>query len=300
MNFFKGNGVEKLELSEQTIYSLLPKRAKDTYKFQNGYVSVVAGSTDFPGAVRLAAHAAARIGAGGVIALIPESIRHITAGFYPEIIVWELKEHQGHLTHASAFEKFDKAQECSNALLIGCGMGRKETALHFIKDCLSHTKKPCVIDADALYALGVLGEKFILERACRPWVLTPHAGEFKRLLTAFGYGFESGIAQKLAREWECTLVIKGAPTIIYLPNGDYFENPTGNAAATTAGCGDVLAGIIAGLLAQGLAIGEAAIVGMYLAGKAADNYISTVGAHSLLASDIIDRLPMVLGAGNKT
>lgn len=291
--------MEKLELSEQTIYSLLPKRAKDTYKFQNGYVSVVAGSLDFPGSVRLAAHAAARIGAGGVIALIPESIRHVTPGFYPEIIVWELKEHHGYLTHASAFEKFDKAQECSSAILIGCGMGREETALHFIKDCLSHTKKPCVIDADALYALGNLGEKFILERACCPWILTPHRGEFERLLEAFGYRLEPQIAQKLAMKWQCTLVIKGAPTMIYLPNGDYYENSTGNSAATTAGCGDVLAGIIAGLLAQGLTIGEAAIVGMYLAGKAADNYISVVGAHSLLASDILDQLPMVLGARNK-
>lgn len=288
--------MKKLELSQHSIYGLLPKRARDAYKFQNGYVSVVGGSIDFPGAVRLAAHAAARVGAGGVIALIPESIRHITAGFYPEIIVWELKEHHGHLTQASAFEKFDKAQEYSKALLIGCGMGRDEAALHFIKDCLSHTNKPCVIDADALYALGILGEKFILDRPSGSWILTPHAGEFERLLRAFGYTFSASIAQKLAIKWQCTIVLKGGPTTTYLPNGNYFVNPTGNPAATTAGCGDVLAGIIAGLLAQGLAAENAAIVGIYLAGKAADDYISLVKAHSLLASDIIDQLPMVLGA----
>ena len=282
------------QISGKLIRDLLPKRATDATKFTNGYVSVVGGSIDFPGAVRLASHAAAKIGAGGVIALIPESIRHTTGAFLPEIIVWELKEYHGHLTHASAFEKVDKAHDNSKAILIGCGMGREEETILFIKDCLSHITKPCVIDADALYALGVLGEKFILERPHRQWTLTPHAGEFERLLTAFGYVFDQNIAQKLAVKWQCTLVLKGAPTMIYLPNGDCFENPTGNPAATTAGCGDVLAGIIAGLLAQGLSSEHAAIAGMYIAGKAADEYVKTYKFHSLLASDIIDWLPLML------
>lgn len=282
------------QISEQSIRDILPKRAKDATKITNGYLSVVGGSIDFPGAVRLAAHAAARIGVGGVIALIPESIRHTMSAFLPEIIVWELKEYQGHLTHASAFERVDKAQDNSQAVLIGCGMGREEETVLFIKDCLAHITKPCVIDADALYALAVLGEKFIIERSQRQWILTPHGGEFERLLTAFGYTFDQNIAQKLAVKWQCTLVLKGAPTMIYLPNGDCFENPTGNPAATTAGCGDVLAGIIAGLLAQGLSTEQAAIAGMYIAGKAADEYVKTYQFHSLLASDIIDWLPLML------
>lgn len=287
--------MEKLELSDATIQSFFPKRFKNAYKFANGYVTVVAGSNQFPGAARLAAHAAARVGAGGVIALVPESIRHTIAAFYPETIVWELKEHHGQLTHASAFEKFNIAQDRSKAVLIGCGMGRGDETLHFIKECLLHTKKQCVLDADALYALALFGEKFIIDQAQQNWILTPHAGELKRLLTSFGYTLDKDTVQNLAMKWNCTIVMKGFPTIIYLPDGKFFENPTGNLAATTAGCGDVLAGIIAGLLAQEQSPIRAAISGMYLAGKAADDYILDIKAHSLLASDIIERLPVTLG-----
>ncbi|WP_032112452.1 NAD(P)H-hydrate dehydratase [Candidatus Paracaedibacter symbiosus] len=286
--------MQKLELSTRQIQDCFPKRLKDTHKFTNGYVTVVAGSLQFPGCVRLAAHAAARVGAGGVIALIPESIQHVTSAFYPDIIVWQLKEHQGQLTHASAFEQFDSAQERSKAVLIGCGMGRGEETFHYIKECLLHTRKPCVLDADALYALASFGEKFIIEQAQRQWILTPHAGEFEHLLDVFGYISSHDIA-KLAMKWNCTIVLKGFPAMIYLPNGECFENPTGNVAASTAGCGDVLSGIIAGLLAQIGSPEQAAIAGMYLAGKVADDYVLEVKAHSLLASDIIERLPITLG-----
>lgn len=287
--------MEKLELSDAMIQSFFPKRPKNAYKFANGYVTVVAGSTQFPGAAKLAAHAAARVGAGGVVALVPESIRHTIGSFYPEIIVWELKEYSGQLTHASAFERFNIAQDRSKAVLIGCGMGRETETVHFIKECLLHTKKLCVLDADALYALTLLGEKFIIDQAQQNWILTPHTGELKRLLTSFGYALNKKTLHELAVKWNCTIVMKGLPTTIYMPDGKFFENPTGNPAATTAGCGDVLAGIIAGLLAQQQSPMQAAISGMYLAGKVADDYVLDVGAHSLLASDIIERLPVTLG-----
>lgn len=287
--------MERLELSETTIQGFFPERTRNSHKFTNGYVTVIAGSCQFPGSPRLTAHAAARVGAGGVITLIPESIRYTSAAFYPEIIVWELKEHHGQLTHASAFEKFNTAQERSRAVLIGCGMGREDETRHFIRECLLHTQKPCVLDADALYTLAILGEGFIIEHARQNWILTPHAGELKRLLDAFGYTLGKDIVQKLAIKWNCTIVLKGFPTVIYMPNGTFFENPTGNPAATTAGCGDVLAGIIAGLAAQGQALEKAVIGGVYLAGKVADDYILETKAHSLLASDIIERLPVALG-----
>lgn len=287
--------MEKLDLSEATIQSFFPRRSKDAYKFANGYVTIVAGSMQFPGAARLAAHAAARVGAGGVIALVPESIRHTVASFYPEIIVRELKEHHGKLTHASAFEKFNTAQARSKAVLIGCGMGRDDETLHFIKECLLHTKKLCVLDADALYALALFGEKFIVEQARGNWILTPHTGELKRLLASFGHILNKDTVHRLAIKWNCMIVMKGFPTTIYLPDGKIVENSTGNPAASTAGCGDVLAGIIAGLLAQEQSTEKAAISGMYLAGKVADDYILDVKTHSLLASDIIERLPVTLG-----
>lgn len=287
--------MEKLELSEAAIHGFFPKRTKDSHEFTNGYVTVVAGSIQFPGAARLAAHAAARVGAGGVITLIPESIRHTSAGFYPEIIVWELKEYHGQFTYASAFERFNVAQERSQVVLIGCGMGREDETYYFIKECLLHTQKLCVLDADALYALAILGEKFIIEQAQGNWVLTPHAGEWKRLLDAFGYTVGQNTAQELAMKWNCTIVLKGFPTVTYLPNGQLFANLTGNPAATTAGCGDVLAGIIAGLAAQEKSVEKAALSGVYLAGKVADDYVLDINGHSLLASDIIERLPLTLG-----
>ena len=151
------------KISGKLIRDLLPKRAKNATKFTNGYVSVVGGSIDFPGAVRLASHAAARIGAGGVIALIPESIRHTTAAFPPEIIVWELKEYQGHLTHASAFEKVDKAHDNSKAILLSkVKIKNLKNNLEFDYQLVSHAEadvKAKKISVDSPIGKGLLGAK---------------------------------------------------------------------------------------------------------------------------------------------
>lgn len=282
-------------LGPKDIQGLLPKRSQSSNKYMNGYLTVVAGSKRFPGAPRLASHAAARIGAGGVIALVPESISHTIPAFYPEIIIWELKQHGGVLTHATAFEQFEIAQKKSMAILIGCGLDREDETLMFVKNCLSHTSHPVVIDGDALYGLGEFGEEYLISNSQGRWILTPHFGELSHLLTRFNYDPLQADLQEIAKKWQCTVLFKGFPTLAYLPDGTVYENTTGNPSVTTAGCGDVLAGIIAGLLAQGLTPSDAACVGIYIAGKAADKYAQNIKSHSLLATDIINLLPEVLG-----
>lgn len=271
------------------IKSLFPKRTSQSHKFRNGYVSVVAGSKEFPGSLRLACHAAAQTGAGGVQAIFPEALWPCAGSLWPEIMVYPY-------TEPNAFEVVEKATSRSKALLIGCGIGRSSFTTQFVNHVLRTTSLPCVIDADALFALTQQKDDRFIEQNCQGcWILTPHQGELSLLCQRFGYDPKTVNLKELAQKWQCIFLIKGFPSILYMPDGTHYETPTGNPAASTAGCGDVLSGIIAGFLAQDLSTKDAAILGLYTAGQAADDIIQTTKSHSLIASDIINQLPITLG-----
>lgn len=288
------------------VSSQIPKRTHRTHKFTNGYLTAIVGSKSYPGAARLSTHGAARAGAGGVQVLIPESLWPLVSSFQPEIMPVLLKEQGGELSSVSAFETFVRASSRSRAILVGCGLGRNHFVSEFVEAVLSYTSLPTVIDGDALYILSQLPSTFREKHGQAPWILTPHGGEWQRLLVSHGYllddepFFDDFLdsdnqpfhrpSQKFAQDFKVVVVLKSFPSYIYLPSGEIFENPTGNPAATTAGCGDLLAGIIAGFLAQGLEVENAARVGLYLAGKAADEVIGRTGGHSLMASDILSAL----------
>lgn len=275
----------------------LPQRSSQSYKYQIGYLLALVGSHAFPGAAVLSCQAAARIGAGGVKAVIPHSIWPILASHFTEIMMIDAPETERGTLSISSFPVIQsEAQKCK-ALLVGCGIGRHPETQTLLHQILTTLKLPMILDADALWGLTEFGEGFVQKHAQGNWILTPHDGEFARLLgqEALLPEERENLLKIKAQEWNCVILLKGIPGLIACPDGTLYTNPTGNPAATTAGCGDVLAGICAGLLAQGLTPVQAAITGLYIAGLAADKYREIYGGHSLLASDLIHQLPLILG-----
>lgn len=281
-----------------TYASLIPRRTVESHKYLNGYLTALVGSRSFPGAARLCTHAAARVGAGGVQVLLPESLWPLVGSFPAEIMPILLKEHGGNVAPLAAFETFLEVSERSKALLVGCGLGRTPGIQELIKSILSHTQLPMVIDGDGLYALGKWGREFIHHHSKGQWILTPHQGELRRLRADLGYdnadqdeeSVNIEALTNMCRELRVVIVAKGFPSLVFTPHDGVHINETGNPAATTAGCGDVLAGMIAGYLTQGLRADKAARLGLYQAGRAADSFIARTGSHSLMASDILHEL----------
>lgn len=276
------------------IQQWLPKRGDNPNKYENGYVFGIVGSRSFPGAAVLSASAAARVGAGGVRCLVPESVWSIIAAHVTEIMLQSSIE-----TDDGGFA-LEALSQVANFILkckagwVGCGIGRHPETISFVRESLKLISVPMVLDADALMAVE---PTFIQHYAKGNWILTPHDGELERLIgrTSLTPANRAEVLIEHAKSWNCTILLKGFPSMIAGPNGELYENPTGHTAATTAGCGDVLAGLCAGLLAQGLTPLQAAVVGMYLGGMASDSYHEKYGGHTLMASDLLDQIPAVLG-----
>lgn len=176
----------------------------------------------------------------------------------------------------------------------GCGIGRHPETISFVRESLKQIQVPMVLDADALWAID---SAFIQNYCQGKWLLTPHEAEFKRLIGSISLTDQNraDVLKEHAVEWNCTILLKGFPALIAGPEGEVWENSTGSTAATTAGCGDVLAGICAGFLSQGLSPFQAAIVGMYIGGLASQAHQEAFGGHSLMASDLLTQVPYVLG-----
>lgn len=276
-----------IPITQQSVANLFPKRSRESHKYTNGYLISVVGSRTYPGAARLSTLASATVGAGAVQALIPASLWPLVGAFSPEIIPVLLPEtHEGDINPIASFEVFSNLIDRSRALLIGSGMGRSLGSLNLIEAILSHSNLPTVIDGDGLFALGKIGKTKIKQFSSGNWILTPHAGELKRLLT----DLEFDSVENLCAVLNLTILSKGFPSVLYSFTGEKYQSTNGNPAATTAGCGDVLAGIIAGYLAQGLKPQDAAQLGIYMAGAASDKYVKETKSHTLLASDIIKNL----------
>ncbi|AIK96000.1 NAD(P)H-hydrate dehydratase [Candidatus Odyssella acanthamoebae] len=276
-------------ITYQFVQGCFPKRDSAAHKYKNGFVTTFVGSFQYPGAARLCCHAAAQAGAGGVYALLPESLWPLIGSIPAEVIPYMIKEHDGVLSIVDSVENFLVIKEKSSAILLGPGIGRHASLSNLLKSMLSMTELPCVIDGDGLSILGQLGENFLIQHSHGRWLLTPHQGEWQQLLKSFEYN-PALSPQELAAKWGCTILLKGFPSHIYTVDGQIYVNTTGNPAATTAGCGDVLAGLIAGYLAQGLSPDQSACVGIYLAGQAADRLVATTRRHSVMATEILAEL----------
>ncbi len=287
-------------IDPELVAGFIPPRRPTDHKGSYGHVAVIGGAPGYTGAIALAGNAALRSGAGLVTAVVPASLYPVLAVKLTEVMTRPAPESSGggfsRTAHAALGELFSRV----TALAVGPGLGQDPETAIFLHDLLRGTELPTVIDADALNLLacdrGLLEDKSLRERRSR-WVLTPHPGEMARLLgTSIGdvQADRVGTAVKAGQAWGTTLVLKGAHTVVAAPDGQVLINPTGNPGLATGGTGDVLAGLIAGLLAQGLTPVQAAAVGVYVHGWAADRLAAARGMAGLIAGDLLDELPLAL------
>jgi NAD(P)H-hydrate epimerase len=283
-----------LRTTDAAVQAWLPHRTHEAHKYSVGLALVVAGSPGLTGAPAMASAAAARSGAGAVVCACPESIQPTLAGKLTEVMTLALPEGDDGLDADRALEVLAPRLAQARALLLGCGLGRARGTQDFIRRLLAQTDLPVVLDADGLNALA--GHTDLLDRhADGRWILTPHAGEFKRLAGEdVDLSDRVRVARDHARRWNVHLVLKGMPSLVATPDGTVYLNGTGNPALATAGTGDILAGFCAGLLAQGLTPEAAAVCGLHLGGAAADRYAEHYGPRSMVATDLLDQLPLVL------
>jgi NAD(P)H-hydrate epimerase len=264
----------------QEIYQPIPKFA---HKGSNGLGLLIAGSAQMPGAAILAAQAALRSGLGKLIVHAPatEVLDKVVVSV-PEVILSADRS-------ADCFSCLPEKLENCNALAIGPGLGKDFATQKGIYELLKKISYPIIVDADAL---NILAEN-------RDWltllpknsIITPHSAEFDRLAGKSANRFErTSIAQDFAQKHRIIVVLKGHYTTIVLPDRNVFLNTTGNQGMATAGSGDVLTGILLGLLTKGYSPENAAKMGVYLHGLAGDIALENQSHESLIASDIIDNL----------
>ncbi|MDD4182603.1 MAG: NAD(P)H-hydrate dehydratase [Candidatus Omnitrophica bacterium] len=278
----------------------LLKRKTNTHKGDYGYVFVLGGSPGLTGAVALCANAALRIGAGLVRAGVPESLSNVLAVKVTEATVLALKEDRGYLS-LQAFGEILKLLERIDVIALGGGAYQTPSVRSLLLKVIKEINKPMVIDADGLNALST-DLNVLKERKQKNIVLTPHMVEFSRLTKLTIEEIKDKrkeLVKEFAFKYNLTLVLKGNRTLVS-DGKTLFENNTGNPGMATAGCGDVLTGIIAGLMAQGLDALSAARFGVYIHGLSGDLAAKEKTETCLIASDIIEYLPAAIKKiGNK-
>jgi hydroxyethylthiazole kinase-like uncharacterized protein yjeF len=274
---------------------LLPDRPREAHKGTFGTVVVLAGSLGFTGAAYLASTAAARTGAGLVRLLVASTIYPILAAKCTEVMATPIQEvAPGAVGHA-AYDSVLRQLSTAEAGVIGPGLGRDRSTWRLVIDLVHHVTCPLVIDADALNALADAPRS--KSKLGKNRILTPHPGEMARLTgkTIEAIGADRvGAARKAAKEWGAVVVLKGARTVVAHPDGRISEDPHEVPALATGGTGDVLSGIIAGLIAQGSDPYAAAVTGVYIHAAAGRRLAQKLGDSGLLASDLLLEIPLVM------
>lgn len=272
-----------------------PKRSVSSHKGTFGHLLVIAGSTGTIGAGYLACRAALRSGAGLVTYALPAHAYEKFDLTAAEVMVQPIPDHHaGRLTPAG-IPALTHILSKMTAVAIGPGLGVHPETTQVLATLFAHLPQPLVIDADALNAIATTPS--LLDRRKGPTILTPHPAEMGRLIHATTTDVQAdrrAIAQAFATAHHVICVLKGHRTIIAPPRGVVYVNPTGNPGMATAGTGDVLTGVIGGLLAQKMPLLPAAIAGVYLHGLAGDMAAATKGATGMIASDLIEALPSAI------
>ncbi|MCB9100376.1 MAG: NAD(P)H-hydrate dehydratase [Anaerolineales bacterium] len=272
---------------------MLPPRPVSAHKGTFGTALIVAGSIDYTGAAILCGQAALQAGAGLVTLAVPQIIHPIAAAAIREATYCPLRHNDGFVA-PTAVQAVQKKSTKANALLIGPGLGHNDSTAIFLTDLLAlpDSLPPLVLDADAL---NILAQEREWWRQLPPdSVLTPHPGEMARLMGTTTQDVQANrlaIATEMAAKWQQIVLLKGAHTIVAAPHGRTMVLPFANPALAKAGSGDVLAGTIVSLRAQGVPPFEAAVAGAYLHGLAGENVRRTVGATSATAGDLVACLP---------
>ena len=285
-----------LELtSARDFAALLAPRPADSNKGMYGHVLIVGGSVGKSGAAAMAGMAALRAGAGLSTVATPARVLASVAAFAAELMTEPLAETESGGIALAAIEsgRFQKLVKPITVVAVGPGIGGDRETVQFVHEAVRQTKAPMVIDADGLNAFD--GHTELLDGHERPLVLTPHPGEMSRLAGITIKAVQAdrlNVARSFAREHHLVLVLKGNRTIVALPDGTAWVNPTGNPGMATGGTGDILTGMTAGVIAQmPNNIPLAAVAAVYLHGLAGDVAAETMGEHSLVATDLLAALP---------
>jgi NAD(P)H-hydrate epimerase len=266
---------------------------KNVYKNHFGHVLILAGSRRMLGAAALSGLAAMRSGAGLVTVGVPQSLNTaLHKKLSPVIMTLPLAETPEQTLSPKAWKSLAGQLSRFDAVAIGPGLSAHPSTRNFILKAIGTIPNPLVIDADALNALS--GRLDIFKKTSTPKILTPHPGEMARLLNISKTAIEEdrqGAATLLSQKTQTVVLLKGARTVIVAPDKKCILNSTGNAGMATAGSGDVLTGMIAAFLGQGLNTLEAARWGAYLHGLAGDLAAKKQTRLAMIASDIIDFIP---------
>lgn len=285
-------GDDCLLIDKTAARKLLPARPADGHKGTFGHLAVVAGSTGKTGAAVMSSEAALRGGCGLVTLACPAQVEPVVAGMLTEVMTIPLADQDGEITSKSlpALRAFLAGKQ---ALAIGPGLGLKAGTADLIRRLVRDCPLPVVIDADGLTALA--GHLDVLEERRKiATILTPHPGEMARLLNLTSQQIQTdriSAARDFAVRCGVTVVLKGARTVTALPDGRLRVNASGHAGMASGGMGDVLTGLIGSFLAQGMAAGNAAALGVYLHGASGDRLAGVHGDAGLLASDLLADLP---------
>ena len=272
---------------------LLPKRHENMHKGDCGRILLIAGSTGYVGAACLCANACIRCGSGLVTLATPQCVQPYASVKLTEVMTYPLDCENGIITKNAIPHIIDKMKN-SDACAVGPGLGKSKDLKLVIKEILKYGI-PCVIDADGLNIIA--SDIDILKNRNCDVVLTPHPGEMARLTNLSVAEVEEnreGIASEFAKKYGVTLLLKGHNTVIAGADGKIKINTSGNSGMASGGMGDVLTGVIASFIGQGLSGFDAAILGAYIHGKAGDIAADEIGEFGLIASDVIEKLPYAI------
>jgi len=280
-------------ITARDVAPLLAPRPVDSNKGKYGHVLVIGGSEGKAGAAAMAGMAVLRSGAGLSTVAIPKSVLATVAGFHPELMTERLSETAAGAISGSALTRLYELANGKTVLAIGPGLSRDAEAAATARTLVAKCQIPIVVDADGLNAFeGCVDD---LSGKDRSLVITPHPGEMARLAgctTADVQADRLGVARKFAREHDLIVVLKGHRTLVVRPDGEAWVNTTGNPGMSTGGTGDILTGMVAGMMAQHSGNIFLAVVGaVHLHGLAGDVMRESVGEHSLVATDLLRGLP---------
>jgi NAD(P)H-hydrate epimerase len=294
--------VEQVKPAHQLLTSALisnyfKPRPADAHKGATGHLLLLAGSPGKTGAAAMAAMSAMRVGAGLVTIGAPENINPVLENQVLESMTFPLSETREGMLAGSSFDDIIRLVSGKKCFAIGPGLGNALETKKLVLRVIQESTVPLVIDADGINSIA--GHTDILHNLKAPAVLTPHPGEMSRLVGSNVADIQknrTGFARDFAEKFNVHLVLKGAKTVIAHPDGSIFINSTGNSGMASGGMGDVLTGIIAGMITQGYSPESAAHTGVFLHGAAADELSKSTGPFGFLASDVINAIPGQIGS----
>ncbi len=301
-NVLRADNIKTYLVDDDMVRVMFRPRPPDSHKGTFGHVLVVGGSPGKTGAACMGSMGALRAGAGLVTVAVPQSLHGIMEAKTTEVMTHPLPEDAPGVVGKKAIDEMERLCQGKSVMLVGPGLGTDERTALFVEAALKLAREgrmKIVIDADGL---NLLASIFGKTRRCREdgaeAVLTPHPGEMARLVGVDTDTIQQdrpGWARKLSDKTGCVVVLKGASTII-AGDGGFFINPTGNPALATAGTGDVLSGMIAGLISQGMRPIQAAVAGVYIQGICADRFLELYGDRALVATDLLKEMPWVINS----